>query len=1062
MKPPTLFSQFPPLLFLAVVASLLFLAGPCGATNILMLHSYHRGYPWTDSVNTAMEEELNQQFPKATLFVEDMDSKRHPPEELFPGLRRLLSGKYAATVFDIILCSDDNALDFLLAHRDELFPGVPVVFCGINEFSATRLAGHTGFTGVTENHDLQGTLELALRLHPQTTTIAVVSDVTRTGQAMREQLRAVKPLFGHRVKFLELAELPEPQLKKALVQLSPQTVVLTLSYFRDPEGSIFSVPQSNSLIAATSHCPVYAPWDFLIRDGVIGGRVVSGARQGRTAARLAVRILNGESPDRTPPLTDIPSLSMFDYRALQRFHINPRQLSPDSVLLNITCGPKHTRQTLIALSLAVLFFGLACALGLSLLRYRKTLRALRRSEQKFEATMKSIGESILIKDRELTILWTNDIAKQRFGDKLIGQKCFTALHRRPVPCTDDCHALEAYADGQPHTAEKVLCDAEGKQRHYLATTTVASRDSQGNPETAITITRDITALKTVQQQYRLAKWAIDASLTPMIMTDLEGRLNYANRAALALWGYPSEPDLLGSSFGELQENPQQSQEIIESLKTRSAWQGEGRGRKQDGTCFDMELQAQLIRDQAGVPLSMMLSAIDSTDKKLAEAEIEHLAYFDNLTGLPNRSLLKDHAELAFGHARRCNKIVALLLLDLDQFKHVNDSLGHAAGDLLLQAVAARLRQLVRRSDTLARWGGDEFILLLTDVSEARNITIVTEKILALLNEQPFLIDGAEIVATASIGIALYPFDGQNMETLLKQADTAMYEAKKKGRNAYHFFSAQLAQQCDQRHRMEVNLRRALKEEELHLVYQPQIDLGLGKITGLEALARWQCPSEGSISPMRFIPLAEETGLIRPLGEWILRSACRQAVTWQQGNPAAPCLAVNLSAKQFFQVDLVSRIEEILQETGLPPQRLELELTESVFLENREAAIAALKALKHLGIRIAIDDFGTGYSSLYYLKKLPFDRIKIAREFVRDIETDASNRAIVKATIAMAQSLGTEVIAEGVETRQQLSFLLSQGCQVMQGYYFAKPMQAKDLPEFCHTPLNISHGRDAWP
>jgi diguanylate cyclase (GGDEF)-like protein/PAS domain S-box-containing protein len=1066
MKLPTLFSRFSPLSFarllLVAVTTLLFLAAPCSATNILILHSYHSDYPWTDSIDNGMKEVLNREFPDATLFVEYMDSKHHPQEELFPGLERLLTGKYAAKNLDIILCSDDNALDLLLTHHHQLFPGVPVVFCGINDFSDTRLAGRTGITGVTENHDLQGLLELALRLHLQTKTVAVISDVTRTGREMLAQLHSVEPLFRHRVEFLELAELSEPQLKKALGLLPPHSVVLNLSYFRDPDGRTFSVQQSNNLISEAGQSPIYVPWDFLIRDGVIGGRVVSGSRQGRNAARLAVRILNGESPEDIPPLSDIPSLFMFDHRVLQAFDIKSRQLPPDSVLLFHAWDYKHKRRTQIILGVAVLFFGLACTLGLFLLRYRKTLRALRLSEQKYKAVLQSIGEPIHIKDRDLNIIWANDIAQQTFGKNIIGQKCYKALHQVSTPCKESCTVLAAFTDGQPHFGEQEAFDASGNQRWFLNTTTVVSRDSRGDPATALTIARDITELKTIKQQYLLTQWAIDASLTPMIMTDLEGRLNYANRAALALWHYPTAADLLGSCLSDLHEDPHQSQKITQSLKSRNVWHNEGRGRKMNGACFDMDLQAQTIRNQVGAPLAIMLSAVDITDKKRTEAEIENLAYFDSLTGLPNRSLFKNHAELALGHAGRSNKIVALLMLDLDHFKHINDSMGHAMGDLLLQAVAERLQQQLRHSDILARWGGDEFILLLSDVNEVLDITIVTKKILRLLNEQPFVLEGFEIVTTASIGLALFPLDGQNMETLLKHADAAMYEAKKKGRNNYHFFSAQLAQQIDQRHRMEINLRRALKEEQLHLVYQPQIDLSLGKVTGMEALARWQRPGEESISPLRFIPLAEETGLIRPLGDWILRSACQQAVTWQQGNPAAPRVAVNFSAKQFFQPDLVQSIQEILRETGLPPQRLELELTESVFLENMEAAVEALKALKHLGIRIAIDDFGTGYSSLYYLKKLPFDRIKIAQEFVRDIESDANNRAIIKAAIAMAQSLGSEIIAEGVENRKQLSFLLSLGCQVMQGYYFAKPMPAKDLVQFCNTPLNSSHDQGAWP
>jgi len=389
----------------------------------------------------------------------------------------------------------------------------------------------------------------------------------------------------------------------------------------------------------------------------------------------------------------------------------------------------------------------------------------------------------------------------------------------------------------------------------------------------------------------------------------------------------------------------------------------------------------------------------------------------------------------------------VLLLDLDNFKHINDTLGHTTGDMLIQAVAERLRNTVRACDTLARWGGDEFVLLLTDLDDIRRTSTVIEKFLHLLNEKPFTTRDCDISTTASIGIALYPQDGLDPDTLLKQADTAMYEAKKKGRNDYHFFSERLAEQAHQRHRMEVNLRQALKGGEMRLRYQPQIDLGLGTATGLEALVYWESPEEGRISPARFIPLAEETGLIRPLGEWILYAACAEAARWQQHLTSPLSIAVNLSAKQFHQPDLVKRIREILGETSLSPHLLELELTESIFLENIEAAIETLKNLKELGIQIAIDDFGTGYSSLSYLKKLPIDRIKIAQEFVRDIDTDEGDKAIVKATIAMARSLGMKLIAEGVENRQQLSFLLSHGCKIMQGYFFAKPMPAEQVNDF---------------
>jgi diguanylate cyclase (GGDEF)-like protein/PAS domain S-box-containing protein len=1048
---------------LATIVFLLLPARPCAAENILILHSYHRGYPWTDDVKAGMEEILKQHIPEAELFVENMDTKRHPPEQIFERLRSFLSDKYAGTIFDVILCSDDNALDFLLKYRNELFPKIPVVFCGINDFGPGRIAGHENITGVAENYDLEGTLDIALQLHPQTRTVAIITDGTPTGQANLAKARRIIPHFRKRVAFQLLDSLNAPELVKALSSLPPRSIVLNLLFLRDPEGHIYTPSQSNRLIVKNSRHPVYTPWDFLISDGVVGGHVVSGKRQGQTAARLALRILHGEEPSHLPPLTQTPNLYIFDNNALQRFGIDRQKLPMDSVILNDIplIGQEYKRQATVALSLTGIFVCFTFALGLMVMRYKKTLQALRHSEGTVKAILESISDPIHMIDRELNIIWANDIAKRMFGKDLVGQKCHVALHRSPTPCAHPCHAMKAFDDGAPHNSESLFFDANGEQRCFLVTANVAAKNGEDAPEAVLAISRDVTALKKTQQQFKMAQKAIDASLTPLIMVDLQGHLTYVNRAALDLWGYQSEQEVLDKHIVDFHEDPQKARAIFEILKNRGVWNGEGRGKKKNGICFDVQLQAQVIKNENGAPLSVMASVVDITDKKKAEAQIKHLAYFDGLTGLPNKTLLKDHMDLAIGRARRLNKFVAVLLLDLDNFKHINDTLGHTTGDMLIQAVAERLRKVIRSCDTLARWGGDEFVLVLSDLDDIQKASAATEKFLRLLNEKPFVTGEGDISTTASIGIALYPQDGLDSDTLLKQADTAMYEAKKKGRNDYHFFSSQLAQQADQRHRMEVNLRKALKQEEMFLVYQPQIDLALGRVTGMEALVRWQHPDDGLIPPSRFIPLAEETGLIRPLGEWILRTACSKAALWGQETSSPLSIAVNISAKQFHQPDLVKRVGETLHSTSLPPQLLELELTESVFLENTETAVEALKALKNLGIRIAIDDFGTGYSSLTYLKKLPIDRIKIAQEFVRDIDTDEGDKAIVKATIAMAKSLGMKLIAEGVENHQQLRFLLSQGCCVMQGYYFAKPMSADHVIPFVHNEKKIDFGWPDW-
>jgi diguanylate cyclase (GGDEF)-like protein len=493
--------------------------------------------------------------------------------------------------------------------------------------------------------------------------------------------------------------------------------------------------------------------------------------------------------------------------------------------------------------------------------------------------------------------------------------------------------------------------------------------------------------------------------------------------------------------------PNEVQAVLQQLALKGSWQGEIKSRRRDGSLFTAEVLAHIATDPNGSPLCLTGSFVDITDKLHSEREMQRLAYFDELTGLPNRILLADHMELAFNQARRCEEFVAVLLLDLDNFKQINDTFGHAKGDQLLQQVAIRLQSALRKCDTLARWGGDEFILLITGMKSELATTNVANKVLDLLTEQPFELDGSELFTSASAGIALFPRDGEDSETLLKHADIAMYEAKRDGRNDFHFFSNHMQQKATARHRLEANMRRALRLEEFYLVYQPQFNLLSGEMVGVEALVRWQSDSLGLISPAEFIPIAEETGLIRPLGEWILRTACEQAVSWQRANMPPIKLAVNLSVRQLHQPNLIEFIDKLLKNTGLSPLLLELEITESVFMKQKEAATEILGQLQQRGIQVAIDDFGTGYSSLSYLKNVPIDRIKIAQEFVRDIPEDPDDVAIVQAIIAMTSRLGLKQIAEGVETIDQLEFLRQHGCHDMQGYYFAKPMPAKQLTEF---------------
>ena len=457
--------------------------------------------------------------------------------------------------------------------------------------------------------------------------------------------------------------------------------------------------------------------------------------------------------------------------------------------------------------------------------------------------------------------------------------------------------------------------------------------------------------------------------------------------------------------------------------------------------------AEAVRDASGRAILVRGTAQDITERKQIEGRIRQLAYFDSLTGLPNRLQFKEQVARALRHAGRDSGRIAVMFLDLDRFKQINDSLGHTAGDELLKAVAARLGGCLRGGDEVgragnatARLGGDEFTVLLTALNGAEDAARVAERIVQEL-ARPFAIYGHELFISASIGIAVYPDDGSDVDTLLKNADVALYYAKDLGRNRYQFYSNDLNARALERLELERDLHRALERRELLLHYQPQIDTTTGRVTGVEALLRWNHPGRGMVPPAHFISVAEQTGLIVPIGEWVLVEACRQTRAWSEQGVGGLEVWVNVSGAQFRDRRLVDAVRKALDSSGIEPARLVIEATETIMLDDREATLAAVHELKEMGIGVAIDDFGTGYSSLAYLKRFPLDTLKIDGSFVRDIGDDPDDQAIVSAIIAMARSLGLQVLAEGVETCAQARRLLDMGCQRMQGYHFSRPVPA---------------------
>lgn len=589
---------------------------------------------------------------------------------------------------------------------------------------------------------------------------------------------------------------------------------------------------------------------------------------------------------------------------------------------------------------------------------------------------------------------------------------------------------------------------DGSYKWILARGQVTERDASGSPLRMIGTHTDISAHKAMETALAESKLRLQTIIEaePECVKQLAAdcTLLHMNRAGLDMIEADSAEQVIGHKVTGIIA-PASRKDFI--ALTKRVFDG-GKGTLEfeiiglKGSHRWLETHAVPLRDTQGHITALLSVTRDITERKAATEHIQHLAHYDALTDLPNRALLHERLRQAIHLAQRQSKPIAVMFLDLDRFKHVNDSLGHQAGDRLLVEVARRLQTCVRSSDTLARLGGDEFVLVLAGVTCTSDATQVVQKVFTVL-QLPFLLEGRELTITPSIGISLFPDDGSNADELIRNADAAMYQAKEAGRSTFHFYTADMNARAMDLLALEAALRRALERDELVLFYQPKIELTSGRMIGVEALIRWQHPEWGLVSPARFIPLAEETGLILPIGDWALREACRQAVTWRdQGRPLT--VAVNLAARQFRQPGLVARVAATLTETGIDPAMLELEITESAMMHDPQQVTETLSELKRIGVRIAIDDFGTGYSSLGYLKHFPVDVLKIDQTFIRDAPTHPHDATIVRVIIDMARALNLQVIAEGVETAAHLAFVQNMGCDLAQGYHFAKPMPANEL------------------
>lgn len=937
---------------------LLFLLSLCCAhaqatvpTPVFVLHAYSQEYPWTRGQHQGFVQALEADASRAYSFsVEYLDTKRMGYAPAYADLiAEHLRQKYRDYRPAAIYVTDDNALSFARTHLADLFPGVPVFFSGVNDTRVRAQLDPGHITGVFEIKEIGPNLRLMREIDPAIREIVIVGDASETYRAIESEIAdALQRHPDVRATFISASRIDD--LVTRLRAREARFVFLTtLGAVTDHDGRTLTLPETITAIVGAGRFVVFSMEDAYLYPGVLGGYVTSGPRQGRAAAQLLVRHLQGTPMQQLPPIERSPNEHVIDESELQKAgFVLPDEIAGEVTLINRVPSFYETNRTAILATLYALGILLLAVLTISLLLFARKNREIAR-------TSRQLGETKDSLDRAQRIASMGNWDWQIAENRLFWSEGIYRLF--DLRSSEFDASYEAFLD-RVHPEDRAAVDAA--TRRALST---------GEP------------------------YAIDHRIV-----------------------------LPGGAVRVVHEN------------------------------------AEVLRDEQGQPIRMIGTVQDVTDRRQAEqalrdkdAHLEYIAYHDALTGLPNRTLLLDRLNHAANRADRAKHRMAVLFVDLDRFKTINDSLGHAVGDAVLQAAAGRLKSLVRGEDTVSRLGGDEFVVLLESVRDGGDAATVAEKIIHAL-EKMLQVGNYPLHISASIGISLYPEDGRDAETLLKHADAAMYKSKERGCNTFHFYEHGITERAMRRIQLEARLRSALEQRALELHYQPLVCLDSRRICGAEALLRWFDPQEGPIPPDHFIPLAEDTGLIVPLGEWVVLEACRALKRWEaQGVLSAEfILHVNLSGKQLLQKDLAQRLADVFAETGAAPERIVLELTESSILESEATGLESMAALRQLGVGIAIDDFGTGHSSLSRLKLLPIGELKIDRSFIRDIAEDSDDAAIVQAILALSAQLGLRVIAEGVEHAGQEAFLLQHGCQLAQGYFYARP-----LPENALLPLLAS-------
>ncbi len=807
--------------------------------HVLIINSYHQGLAWTNHQTTSIIDMLKQRND-LTISVEYMDWKNYPVTENISYLNDYYTFKYKNKPVDLLITTDDSALEYALKNRDNLFSGAPVVFCGVNQEGIAQITeGYHNFTGVMETIDPTNTVRIAININPALKNIYLLFDNSESGLSTGKLIADKIKSLDIGLNTIPLNQLSFEELTESVKNIKEDGIILLSTYYSDVNGKIIEFESVSRAISENSSVPVYHMYDFGLNNGALGGDMLSGKLQGENAAKLAVRVLDGESADSIPVQTMRTNRRAFDYQQLKKFDIPMDKIPSDCEVINKPFSFFETYKTLVLSVIAAFFILIAfvCILLFYLLKIRKMKKQLIDKNEELSQTYEELAAS----DEEL---------KQQFDEIMINHK-----------------------------------------------------------------------------------------------------------------------------------------KIRES-----------------------------------------------------EERVSFLAYHDALTRLPNKLSLYENACRDIISAK---SKVALLFVDIDNFKYINDTLGHAFGDQLILKVSERLTSLLKEGCTVYRLSGDEFIIIIRNIYDNFSAEIFASHVLAGFKED-FYVKDSVLHISLSIGVVIYPEHAHNIEELLKYADIAMYKAKEAGKNRYVVFNQLMVDDLTERVNIEKHLHTALMKNEFEIHYQPQLDLELNKITGFEALLRWENSELGFVSPLKFIKVAEDTHLIIPLGAWVLRNACAFLKKLHLLGYSDLSVSVNISILQLLQTDFIDMVLDTLEFLELEPQYLELEITESVLIESFEAIVIILEGLREKGVKIALDDFGKGYSSLSYLRQLPISTLKIDKSFIDTITTESSSKNIAGQIIRIGKIMGITVVAEGVEHQDQLDYLKELECNKIQGYLFSKPISEEDI------------------